>query len=112
MAEITNLFVDAGSDYSVVITVRSVTGIPLDLTNYTVKAQMRKSYSSSVAYNFIAATFNPTAGKIRLQLTAAQSELIPPGRYLYDVEITQTISGVKKRVAEGIVTVTPQITQT
>jgi hypothetical protein len=110
MASISNLFVDAGSDYSTIITVASANGSPLVLTDYTVKSQMRKSYSSSTAYDFTASVNDATAGKIKLELTAAQSESIPAGRWLYDVEITGP-AGARKRVVEGIVTVTPQITQ-
>lgn len=110
MATISNLFVDAGSNYSNLITVASTTGAPLDLTNYTVKSQMRKSYTSTTAFNLNASIYNAASGKVRLELTAVQSEAIPPGRWLYDVEITSA-SGVKTRVVEGIVTVTPQITQ-
>lgn len=110
MATISNLFVDAGTTYSNIITVAATTGQPLDLTGYTVKSQMRKSYSSSTAYNFTASIYDAAAGKVRLQLTPVQSEAIPPGRWLYDVEITSG-AGAKTRVVEGIVTVTPQITQ-
>lgn len=110
MATISNLFVDAGSNYSNIISVTATNGLALDLTGYTVKSQMRKSYSSSVAYNFNPSVYDALNGKVRLQLTAAQSEAIPPGRWLYDVEITSP-SGTKTRVVEGIVTVTPQITQ-
>ena len=112
MATISNLFVDAGSDFSNLITVASSTGAPLILTNYTVKAQIRKSYSSSQFFNFSASVYDAEFGKILIALTAAQSEDIPAGRWLYDVEITNTATGTKKRVVEGIVTVTPQITQT
>lgn len=111
MATIGNLFVDAGSDYSDVITVMSVGGAPLDLTGHTVKSQMRKSYNSSQAFDFTANIITPQQGRITLSLTAAQSELIPAGRWLYDVEITNTSTLARKRVVEGIVTVTPQITQ-
>lgn len=111
MAVTSNLFVDAGSDYSNIITVNSAGGAPLNLTGYTVKSQLRKSYNSSTAFDFIASVYNPAAGQIRLTLAAAQSELIPPGRWLFDVEITHP-SGAKRRVIEGIVTITPQITQT
>jgi hypothetical protein len=110
MATISNLFVDAGTTYSNIITVAATTGQPLDLTGYTVKSQMRKSYSSSQAYSFTASIYDAAAGKVRLQLTPVQSEAIPAGRWLYDVEITSQ-SGNKTRVVEGIVTVTPQITQ-
>lgn len=110
MAAISNLFVDAGSDYSTIITVAAANGVPLNISDYTVKSQMRKSYNSSTAYNFNATIYDGAQGKIRLTLTAAQSEAIPAGRWLYDVEITDP-SGARKRVVEGIVTVTPQITQ-
>ena len=110
MATISNLYVDAGSTYSNIITVSSSNGQPLNLTGYTVASQMRKSYSSSQAYAFTASIYDAITGRIRLQLTDEQSALIPSGRFLYDVEITSSV-GVTTRVVEGIVTVTPQITQ-
>jgi len=110
MATISNLFVDAGSDYSNIITVSSTNGQPLNLTGYSVASQMRKSYSSSTAYAFAASVYDAANGKVRLQLSASNSSAIPAGRWLYDVEITSP-SGTKTRVVEGIVTITPQITQ-
>lgn len=110
MASITNLFVDQGSDYSNIITVESANGVGLDLTEYTVKSQMRKSYTSSTAYDFTAVVSSAVDGQITLSLSSADSEEIPPGRYLYDVEITSPINK-KTRVVEGIATITPQITQ-
>jgi hypothetical protein len=110
MATVANIFIDQGSDYSNIVTVTASNGQPLDLTGFTVASQMRKSYSSSVAYNFSASILSASLGRVRLQLTATQSEAIPPGRYLYDVEITSPGSS-KTRVVEGIATITPQITQ-
>lgn len=110
MATTANIFIDGGANYSNIITVASSSGAPLDLTGYTTKSQMRKSYSSSTAYNFTASVFQAQQGKVRLELTAEQTGAIPPGRYLYDVEITSP-SGNKTRVVEGIATVTPEITQ-
>jgi hypothetical protein len=111
LATIANLYVDSGSDYSNIITIASSTGSALDLTNYTVKSQMRKSYGSSTAYDFTASVYDAATGKIRLQMTAANTSLIPNGRYLYDIEITNTGNGAKTRVLEGIVIVTPEITK-
>lgn len=110
MATISNLYVDSGSTYSNIITVASSNGQPLNLSGFTVSSQMRKSYQSSIAYNFNASVFNALTGKIRLQLTDEQSEAIPSGRWLYDVEI-QSPAGERTRVVEGIVTVSPQITK-
>jgi len=112
LATTANLFVDSGSDYSNIITIASSTGSALDLTNYTVKSQMRKSYGSSTYYDFTASVYDAVTGKIRLQITAANTSLIPAGRYLYDIEITNTNTSAKTRVLEGIVVVTPEITKT
>lgn len=111
MASVSNLYVDQGSDYSNIITIASSTGAALDLTNYTVKSQMRKSYGSSVAYDFTTSVYSAVNGRIRLQLAATAASAIPAGRYLYDIEITNTLTSAKTRVLEGIVVVTPEITQ-
>jgi len=110
MATISNLFVDAGTNYNTIITVAASNGQALDLTDYSVASQMRKSYQSSTAYDFTASIYSAAAGKVRLQLNPTQSSAIPAGRWLYDVEITSP-TGTKTRVVEGIVTVTPEITR-
>lgn len=112
MASITNLYVDQGSDYTSVMTLTSANRMPLDLSNYTVKSQMRKSYFSSLAHNFTCEIIDATAGKIQLSLTSATSSLISGGRWLYDIEITHNETNSIKRVVEGVVIVSPQITQT
>lgn len=110
MATQANIFIDQGANYSNIVTVSGTNGNALDLTGYTVASQMRKSYTSSTAYSLNATVYNASAGQVRMTLTASQSEAIPPGRYLYDLEIASG-SGAKTRVVEGIATVTPQITQ-
>lgn len=110
MATVANIFIDQGSDYSNIVTVTASNGQPLNLTGYTVASQLRKSYSSSTAYSFSASILSAASGRVRLQLSATQSESIPPGRYLYDVEVSSSAGG-KTRVVEGIATITPQITQ-
>ena len=110
MATIANIFIDAGANYSNIITVAANGSGALNLTGYTVKSQIRKSYTSTTAYNFTGSVDDAVAGKVRLELTAAQTGAIPPGRYLYDVEITSS-AGNRTRVGEGVVTVTPEITQ-
>lgn len=110
MATVSNIFIDQGSEYSNTVTVTASNGQPLDLTDYTAAAQMRKSYSSSMAYDFVASVPIATNGKVRLQVPSSLSESMTPGRYLYDLEITSP-SGAKTRVVEGIATITPQITK-
>jgi len=113
MATITNLYIEQGSTFNSVVTLRNQDGTTLNLTNYTVKSQFRKSYQSSVANNFTATVYGTsTNGQVRLQLTATASSAIKAGRYLYDIEITNTLNNEKFRVLEGIIILSPEITQT
>jgi hypothetical protein len=71
---------------------------------------MMKSYYSSTSYR-IASTVTGTAnGEITLSVTSANTTLLTPGRYVYDVVITSPAS-VVTRVVEGIVTVLPSVTR-
>lgn len=109
MAAISNLYIDQGSTFSAIITIRGSDGNPLNLTGFTVASQMRKSYGSTTAYPFTASVFDATTGKVRLQLSASESSAMKPGRYLYDIEITSGSN--KTRVVEGLVLLTAEITK-
>jgi hypothetical protein len=111
VATISNLYIDQGSTFNSVITLTSQNGTPLNLTGYTVKSQFRKSFASSVSHDFAASVFNPTAGQVRISLSAEASSAVPAGRYLYDIEVTSTV-GEKIRALEGLVIITPEITKT
>lgn len=110
MATVSNLYIDQGSDFSAIVTLKNQDGSVINLTGYALAAQFRKSYQSSSATNFIVSAYDATAGKIRLQLSASSSSAVAAGRYLYDVEITSP-TGERKRALEGIVVITPEITR-
>ena len=112
MAVISNIFIDAGADFSTTVTVTDSSGSALDLTGYTHAAQIRKTYeSASATVSFTTTTTDATGGKFTLTLTNTQTSAVPHGRYVYDAVITQTSGGTKTRVVEGIVTVNPRVTQ-
>ena len=110
MAIKANIVIDQGTDFSAVIDLVDQDGVVYNLTGYTVAAQLRKNYASSTAYTFTA-SHNTTGGIISLSLTNTTTAALEPGRYLYDVEITLTSSGVITRVVEGVATVTPGMTR-
>jgi hypothetical protein len=113
MSTITNLYIDQGTTFNSVVTLKNQDGTAMNLTGYAVASQFRKSYQSSVANNFTASIYGaPTNGQVRLQLTATASSAIKAGRYLYDIEITNTLNNEKFRVLEGIIILSPEITQT
>ena len=104
------LFIEQGSDYSTTITLNDVDGSAYDLSNYTGKSQMRKSYySTNATAEFVITISDPTTGVIGINLDSANTANIAAGRYVYDVVI-KTESNVKTRVLEGIVNVLPQVT--
>jgi hypothetical protein len=109
MAIKANLVIDQGTSFTATIDLTDAAGAVFNLTGYTVAAQMRKNYTSSVATTFTA-SHTGAAGKINLVLSANTTGAIEPGRYLYDVEIASSGNTIT-RVVEGIVTVTPGMTR-
>jgi hypothetical protein len=104
-----NIIVDQGSSFQTSINVTDDDENPIDLTNYTAVAQMRKHYTSSNAVSFTT-TISPALGVVTLALTANATNAIPAGRYVYDCELTDN-NGTVTRLVEGIVTVTPGVTR-
>lgn len=109
MAGITNLTIEKGANFDVTITLNDASNNPIDLTQYTASAKMRKSlYSQSEVYDITCSIVAPaTSGNIRLQQTHQYTSTISPGRYFYDVVIFDAENNMKKRVLEGIIIVDP-----
>lgn len=109
MAIKANLIIDQGSTYSTVIGVTDDNDASIDLTGYSGSAQIRKHYSSSNSVPF-SVGISPADGSVVLSLSSTQTSALRAGRYVYDVELTNS-SNVVSRIVEGIVTVTPQVTR-
>jgi hypothetical protein len=110
MAAVSNLAIDQGTTFSVTITVTDDTGSARNLTNYTVRSQMRRSYYATSNTAFTANVSSPTDGTISLDLTSTQTSALRAGRYVYDVELVSNIASVE-RIVEGIVTIYPEVTR-
>ena len=115
MATISNLNIDAASDYSSTVTISSVasdgTETAFDLTGYTVTSSIRKTFASSTATAFTAAVNSPaTDGKVTISLTDVQTIALDRGRFVWDMVVTSA-SGTKTRVLQGTVTVNPSVTR-
>ena len=112
MATISNLVIDQGTTFSSIISLTNQDGTPMDLTDYTVKSQFRKSYQSSSAVSFAASIYDAEAGQILLSLDPENTTNIQAGRYLYDIELTSPAPEFRKtRALEGLVILTPEITK-
>ena len=108
MATVQNLFIDQGTTFDLVVNLTNADGSDKDLSDYTVAAQMRRSYYTNTYTAFTTSKVDLT-GEITLSLTAAQTSAVKAGRYVYDIEISSDDETV--RVLEGIITVTPEATK-
>lgn len=107
-----NIVIEQGSDFQATIKLYGDLVSPLNLIGYAGESQIRRSYDSlsSTAALTVSIPY-PTNGEVVLSISAASSAGIRYGRYLYDVLLTNTSTGVKTRAVEGIVTVTPRVTR-
>ena len=110
MSSISNIFIDQGATFPTTVTVSDANGDAVNLSGYSVAAQIRKSFLSSSATAFTASISNASAGEITISLTDSQTTSLESGRYVYDVLITAS-GGTKTRVVEGQVTVNPSVTR-
>ena len=108
MATKVNLVVDQGSTFQTSVTFNDENGNTIKFSTYSGAAQMRKHFTSSNSVSF---SVNMTSnGVITLGLTANQTANLTSGRYVYDLEVTDS-SNLISRLIEGIVTVTPNVTR-
>ena len=112
MAVIYNLAIDQGTDFSANLPpVKDSTNTVRNLTGYTGRAQIRKSYAATSNVSFTVNIDTPTDGIVKLTLANALTANLKYGRYVYDLEITKTSDNTKERLYEGIVTVYPEVTR-
>ena len=111
MAIISNLVIDQGATFTADIDVTDADGDALNLAGYQTAGQMRKTYASTTATDFAASILSESNGTVRISLSAAQTNALKAGRYVYDVEIKKTSTNEVTRVVEGQIEVTPGVTK-
>jgi len=110
MASISNLFVDQGSDFSITVSLTDATDSALSLANNTFLAQVRKSHGSNTVKATFSTAHDGVGGNLTLTLTDVQTAALENGRYVYDVLQTDA-SGIKTRLMEGQLIVTPSVSR-
>ena len=112
MAAYVELYMDQGATFNNVINITDdLTNVSVNLSNYTVRSQMRRSYYSiNASAQIVCSITDASNGEITMSMTASNTSNIKAGRYLFDLE-TEDGSGNVTRVLEGIITVTPQVTR-
>jgi len=114
MATYANLFIDQGSDFSTVISLEDRSSDPFELDNVVFSGQVRRTYQSETAFDFVISIVDVDLGEILVSLPENTTSQMKRGRYVYDIfaENTETGNEFKIKVLEGIVEVVPQVTRT
>ena len=104
-----NLVIDQGCTFEKVITAQNSTSGNVTISAGTCAAKMRQSYHSS--NNITTLTTAVAGSNVTLSLTATQTAAVSAGKYVYDVEYTQSGGTIVERLAEGIITISSEATK-
>ena len=110
MATNLDLEIDQGSKVAVNITAKNPDDSIIDLTGYTVRSQIRKSYKSTTFYSPTVDIITPASGLIQWVLDSDTSINMPSGGYVYDVFV-ENAGGEDFRVLEGVLVLRPAATK-
>ena len=111
MAAYVELTIEQGANLTSTVTVNDSQGEAVNLTSYSASAQLRKSYYSSSANTLTATITGNANGQITMSMTASNTAALTPGRYVYDLIITNSTDNSKTRVVEGTAIVLPSVTR-
>ena len=106
-----DLFLNQGEDFNTQITLDDNTGAAYNLVGFSVYSEAKTSYyTSNAALVFTSTLYNAANGIIQLSANNATSANVSARQKLvYDVILTDP-TGLKTRVLEGQIYVTPGVT--
>ena len=102
-----NITIEQGADFASSFTITNANGSVYSLSGASATAKIKKFPESTTSYSF-STTITVATGVIALAMTDEVTSTIIPGRYFYDILVTNG-SGLKTRVIEGMVLVTAGI---
>jgi len=103
-ARVSNIVIEQGASFSNTYFVEDSNNTPLNLTGYTGSATLAKHPASSTKTNF-SVTITTGSGSVAIALTSGATSNLKPGRYVYDILLTNS-GGLKTRIVEGTALVT------
>lgn len=74
-------------------------GTPVDLSQLTVAAEMRTNFSSTTVYAFNCSVIDAANGKAQVYMSSATSRTIPPGSYVWSLQMTDAAGDVHTYLA-------------
>lgn len=107
-----DLVINQGATFGITVTIKQKNGLPLDLTGYTGKGQIREALESPIVVADIEVDItNPRKnGQVLLKLSAEQTKRLNFIYGVYDVKLTTPRNEIM-RVLQGKVIVDREVTQ-
>ena len=105
-----NITIEQGGTFELTLSVDNPAGSDMDLTGYTFRGMLARSYYDDTPISFVASTLIAASGKFKLALTAAQCAAMDPAlTYVWDCEM-ESSTGIVTRLLQGSATVSPEVT--
>jgi len=104
-----DLAIYKGDAVEIYVTVKDNAGVPVVLTGYTPKAQMKVDYSSVTATADFTCTLTGTTGQVKIYLSSTISSTLPVGSFIWDFQLKAPNNDVRTYLT-GDVTVYPEVT--
>ena len=118
MAQYEDLEIDQGSDTKWQIKMLLADGTPRDITGYTVRGNVNRSYDAdaSEVTAFTTSLVDPaTNGVLEFMLTNTQTDAMTRRRYVYDLEVeyidANTGATIVERILEGNLVVSRSVSK-
>ena len=97
-----NITVQRRADYSVLLQFKDSTGTVIDLTGYSVAAQIWDKARTTKSADFGVTYTDRINGQVTISLTDVQTAALSATELYYDVLVTDT-AGIKSYYLEGVV---------
>ena len=104
-----NFVLDQGATFEKTITAQNSASGNVIISTGTCASKMRQStYSGNNIHTF---STSVTGSNVTISMTATNTANVAAGQYEYDIEYTQSDATTVERLAQGIVTVSPESTK-
>ena len=117
MAVAYNVVIDQGADWFLNVNYDNPNGTPVNLAGYSSALQLRSYPDAPTAVLSLTSSsgggivITAVSGLVAIHATAAQTRAIDEGTYYYDLEITDTFTGVVTRLIQGQAVVSAEVTR-
>ena len=103
---------EQGADFLFVFSYEDANGTTLPLSEYTMKMQVRKNYGKELILEISTANGRITVDSnedATIHVTAEDTAELPPGKYIYDMEVIDG-QGIVSRFLKGEFVITAEVT--